>query len=183
MGAEWMKKRSHIYAIGFYSVVKKNQVKTYRKIGEIWHHCVKWNKPDSKRQMLHVFSHMHVLAFNLDVYAMNQLPMVLCDTVTGPRVNQWANLKLRLIKFHHYSHLWRCLYLKTIGNATHPYTGCCLSLVSCHFHIFACHIQLSCLPQLLPISLSPRIYSRINPVPFTCSLSLSSGTYRSLGGF
>lgn len=38
--------------------------------------------------MLHVFSHMHVLAFNLDVYAMNQLPMVLCDTVTGPRVNQ-----------------------------------------------------------------------------------------------
>ena len=58
--AEWMGKQNVVYAYNgmLFSVKKEGNSDIYHNMDEPWRHYVKWNKPDTKGQILYDFTYM-----------------------------------------------------------------------------------------------------------------------------
>jgi hypothetical protein len=51
----------YTHTIQYYSAIKKDEIMSFVRINGSGDHCVKWNKPDWERQILHVLFHMQYL--------------------------------------------------------------------------------------------------------------------------
>ena len=60
--AEWMEKQNVAYAYNgiLFSVKKEGNSDTHHNIDEPWRHYVKWNKPNTKGQILYDSTYMKI---------------------------------------------------------------------------------------------------------------------------